>query len=136
MFKGSEEQFIELLNQLVARSKKSLEENSFPVFGLLLKEDGKTDLVLGLIEDGELSDIINHVQQEMIEIRKKMPLLAACLAYPDFQDQRVVAHLENHENYQLRCDVPVLNNNGLELDIDNVITGDGSTIVFGNNNVV
>ena len=136
MFKNSEEQFKELLSQLVARSKKSLLENSFPVFGLLLTNEGKTDVILGIVEDGDLSEIINHVQQELIEKKKALSILAACLAYPDFKSQCVVAYLENHESYQLRCDIPVLNNDVLELDIENLTTGDGSTIVFGNNDVV
>ena len=135
MFSNSEEQFKELLNQLVARSKKSLLANSFPVFGLLLTEEGNTDVVLGVVEDGDLSEIINNVQQELIEKKNALSILAACLAYPDFNNQCVVAYLENHESYQLRCDIPVLNNDVLELDIENLTTKDGSTIVFGNNDV-
>lgn len=135
MFENSEKQFEELLANLIVRSNKSLEQDQFPVFGLLLTDEGKIDVSIGIVEDGNLSDIINHVQQGMIEKKKTIPILAACLAYPDFQNQCVVSYLENYESYQLRCDIPVLSDNGLRLDVDNLTTHDGSTIVFGDNNI-
>lgn len=135
MFENSEKQFEELLANLIVRSNKSLEQDQFPVFGLLLTDEGKIDVSIGIVEDGNLSDIINHVQQGMIEKKKTIPILAACLAYPDFHNQCVVSYLENYESYQLRCDIPVLSDNGLRLDVDNLTTHDGSTIVFGDNNI-
>jgi len=135
LFKNSEEQFEELLAQLIVRSKNALEQNQFPVYGLLLIDDGKTDVVLGLIEDGNLSELINYVQQEMIDRTKTISILAACLAYPDFQNQCIVSYFENQESYQLRLDIPVLSENGLELDIGNMTSSDGSSIVFGDNDI-
>ena len=129
----SEEQFQDLIANLAPRVDKALsQQNSIPPIGLLLFGGGEVEVVLSVSEkENDLSEEINFLQQSLIEKAKEKSAVAACLAYPDYANEQVIAYLENNEHYCAKCSIPVVANPSLGLDLEGIEIEDGMTFVFG-----
>ncbi len=130
---SSEEQFEELLANVVARVNKTLSKQADMVcMGLLLKGRDEIEVLLSL-DDKEinLKEAINNLQSGLIAKAKETESVAACLSYPDYENNEVIVFLENKENYCAKCRIPVLSEPDRHLDTENLIIEDGAIFVFG-----
>ena len=129
----SEEQFQDLIANLAPRVDKALsQQNSVPSIGLLLFGGGDVEVVLSVSEEGnDLSEEINRLQQDLVDKAKEKSAVAACLAYPDYANEQVIAYLENNEHYCAKCCIPVVANPSLRLDLEGIEIEDGMIFVFG-----
>ncbi len=129
----SEEQFQELIANLAPRLNNALsQQNTVPFMGLLLSAEGEIEVVLWLPEeDSDLSDELNKLQRTLIEKAKDNSSVAACMSYPDYANEVVVALLENNENYCAKCTIPVVSDATLQLDLGQMQVEDGVVFVFG-----
>ena len=129
----SEEQFQDLIANLAPRVDKALsEQNSVPPIGLLLLDSGDVEVVLSVSDkENDPSTEINLLQQGLIDKAREKSAVAACLAYPDYANEQVVAYLENNENYCAKCNIPVVSDPALRLDLESIEIEDGKIFVFG-----
>ena len=129
----SQDQFQTLLANLAPRVNNALSrQNSVPPIALLLLENDEVETVLYVAgEDESLADEMNNLQRVLIEKADEKSALAACLSYPDYEQEEVVALLENAENYCAECRIPVVMDETLQLDLAKMTVGDGMVFVFG-----
>lgn len=129
----SEEQFQDLIANLAPRLDKALsQQNAVPPLGLLLLDSGDVEVVLSVSDkESNLSEEINLLQQGLIDKAREKSAVAACLSYPDYANEQVVAYLENNENYCAKCSIPVVSNPSLHLDLEGIEIEDGMIFVFG-----
>lgn len=128
---NSEEQFQELLAQLVGRANRMLAERSevFPM-GLLLMADGRMDVSVAAYESTEqIPDLLNAMQSSLSEKAAQIDAVASCIAYPDYGAEEIVAFLENRENYCSTAKLPVAGN-PLAVDLSGITVEDGDIHVF------
>ena len=129
----SEEQFQDLIANLTPRVNKALsQQNTVTPLGLLLFDSGDVEVVLSVSDkENDLSEDLNLLQQGLIEKAREKSAVAACIAYPDYANEVVVAYLENNENYTAKCSIPVVSNPTLQLDLEGIEIEDGMVFVFG-----
>ena len=129
----SQDQFETLLAKLAPRVNSALSrQNSVPPIALLLLENDEIETVVYVAgEDEGLADEMNNLQRLMIEKAQDQSAVAACLSYPDYEKEEVVALLENSENYCAECRIPVVMDETLQLDLAKMTVGDGLVFVFG-----
>ncbi len=129
----SEEQFQELIANLAPRLNNALSrQNSVPLMGLLLSETGEVEVILWLPDEGTtLSDELNKLQRTLIEKATELSSVAACMSYPDYENEVIVALLENNQNYCAKCTIPVVSDATLQLDLGQMEVEDGVVFVFG-----
>jgi len=129
----SEEQFQDLIANLAPRVNRALsQQDTVPPIGLLLFDSGEVEVVLSVSEkENNLSEEINLLQQGLIDKAREKSAVAACFAYPDYANEQIVAYLENNENYCAKCNIPVVSNPSLQLDLEGIEIEDGMIFVFG-----
>ena len=129
----SEEQFQELITNLAPRLNNALSrQNSVPLMGLLLSETGEVEVILWIPDEGStLSDELNKLQRTLIERATELSSVAACMSYPDYENEVIVALLENNQNYCAKCTIPVVSDATLHLDLSQMDVEDGVVFVFG-----
>ena len=128
---NSEDQFQTLLANLSVRVNKSLKISyQMETIGLLLYENDKVEVYLSFIEDS-VSDALTALQNELIPIVREKRPLASCMAYPNYQDQQIIALLENNEHYASEVKFPIKYKPHLHLDLENIDIDDGTIYLFG-----
>jgi hypothetical protein len=127
---SSEEQFQELLANLVARGNKALAQNMpVPPMSFALSGDGVVHFSVGAADSPkELKQVLNAMQESLVARLKAEPLLATCVAYTEAETNEVVALLENLENYCATVRIPRLP--GSKLNLADLKVEDGFVYVF------
>lgn len=130
--KDSNQQFHELLAHLVARANKMLlEQKDINPLSLALLTDGNVEVGVGVTEkQDQVPAVLNAMQQALIKRVSDGSVLATCVAYPNHQDDTVVALLENKENFCATVILPVLIEPSWSLDTANMEVSDGSVYIF------
>ena len=129
---NSEDQFQELVAQLVGRANRMLAERSevFPM-GLLLLPDGGLDVSVAAYDSVEqIPELLSAIQASLSVKVQEGSAIASCIAYPDYEAGEVVAFLENRENYCATVRIPVAGAPTSEADLENIAVEDGSVYVF------
>jgi len=128
----SEEQFNELIAQLIVRSQKMLKDsNILSPYALLLTSNMKTELVMPLDISDDLGETLNLIQGILKEKVSEGSYVASVIAYVNYDFERVEAYLENSDNYCLKVNIPVsVTPNEIQLIPEDVVTEDGSIYVF------
>ena len=105
---NSEEQFLELLSQIVVRANKMLNESRSVIpFGLTLTGINKLEVILAVGFEESVADYLN-VLQEQLKVKAKNPeVVATALVYANPENSHIEAFLENNENYCLKAIIPV-----------------------------
>ena len=128
----SGEQFADLLSNLTVRANKALsQQNMFPPLGLLLLPDGTIRVILEISEESDLKQQVNKLQANVIQVARDADAQAACIAYPDYAQEEIVAFLENKEHYCAQYRIPVITEPKLEVDLQNLVEEKGAIMVFG-----
>lgn len=129
---GSEEQFKELIAQLIVRANHMLaQSNNVLPMGLALVESGKTEVVLASPDlSDEVSVLVQFIQDALTDKVKAGGIVATCVAYPEYSRKVVVAYLENNENYCLKAIIPVRFDDKKELVANEVTVLDGEVFIF------
>lgn len=129
----SEEQFIELLSQLIPRVNKSLQAtNKTDGIGLFFNPDNTVSVLLSIIED-DVSEAMTALQEGMIQHIKECDVMpvASCMAYPDYSNGKIIACLENNEHYAATALFPVKTTPHLHIDATEYDIEDGTIYLFG-----
>ena len=129
----SEEQFQKLLANVVVRANRMLEQTGkvLPI-GLLLRGNAGIDVFVASPEgDWSLAESLNILQQALIDNIQEVPTSAGCLAYQDTEFEYLVVFIENHQNYNVECKVPLSGLPAPRFDLAAVSIGDGTTFLFG-----
>jgi hypothetical protein len=128
----SNQQFQELLAHLVARANKMLaEQKDIHPISLALAANGNVEVGVGVTEkQDQVPAVLNAMQQALIKRVSEGGVQATCVAYPNYQDDTVVALLENHENFCATVILPVLVEPSWLLDTGNMEVKDGSVYIF------
>ena len=129
----SESQFNALLANLVVRANKILEQRGDMLpLGLLLKQQEEVDVFLSdANNEWSLAEAVQHLQNSMIDAVRRQPAVAACIAYPDYENEVVVAYLENDEHFCSKCLIPVSTSPSLRVDVERIEVEDGAIFIFG-----
>ena len=130
----SPQQFETLLAHLVTRVQKAIKASpQIPALGLGLTPNEDVKLSIGVIDQGtDLSSTLMAIQTDLQKLAGSGEIEAACIAYPDYESEAVVAFLENSENYCIKYLIPVVEReDGLSLDLGNLSDEDGTIFVFG-----
>jgi hypothetical protein len=131
----SPQQFSTLLAHLVARYQRALKQsNEIPALGLGLTSNEEVKVLLGM-PDSEVGfkETLNALQSNLQELANQREIEAACIAYPDYEHQAVVAYLENSEQYCIRYSIPVVHDaEGHSLNVKGISDEDGSIFIFIN----
>lgn len=125
----SDEQFQELISQLIVRVNKMLtQDNIVNPIGLMLNI--KNALEVSITESiDDIGEAINILQTTLTEKAEAGELLATCIAYPDYENNIVVALLENNENYCAEATIPVNIENQPFLEAQNIEINDGNVYI-------
>ena len=129
---SSEDQFSELLAQLIGRADRMLAERKeiFPM-GLLLRRDGTLDVSVAAYDDtDQIPDLLNAMQASLSEKAAAADAVAACIAYPDYDASELVAFLENRQSYCAKARLPVLQQAAPCIDAERIIIEKGTVHVF------
>lgn len=129
---NSSQQFQELLAHLIARVNKMLSGGGavYPL-SLALIEDGNVEVGVGVPEDQkQLSDVLNAMQNSLIGRVASGEVLATCIAYLSHKEMKVVALLENAENYSATVTFQVSDVPPFSLDTTRMQVEDGSVYIF------
>lgn len=129
----SDREFNELLSNLIARVNKMLNASSeMTPIGLLLRDHEQIEVCLAAQDDDiPLSAAVQMLHDGMVARVRKNPALAACIAYPDYENEEVVVYLENTEHYCSKCRIPVSGAPSLHLDVGGIEVEDGEVLIFG-----
>jgi hypothetical protein len=131
----SPQQFPTLLAHLVARYQRALKNSGeLPALGLGLTATEEVKLLLGIPSpETGLKETLAAIQDNLQGLAGHGEIEAACIAYPDYEDQTVVAYLENAEQYCIRYCIPVVQDaDARSLGIKDIREEDGSIFIFGN----
>ena len=125
----SEEQFQELVANLVARGNKALEKQPYvPPISLVLRNTGEVECSVGIAESpGDLKQVLDAMQNSLRERVSLGGTLATCVAYTDPASRNVIALMENHENYCATVTIPC---QPTSLDVENMEVDDSSVYVY------
>ena len=129
---SSEDQFGELLAQLIGRADRMLAERNeiFPM-GLLLRRDGTLDVSVGSYEEvGQIPGLLIAMQTSLSEKAVAEDAAASCIAFQDRDSAELVAFLENRENYCAKARLPVLQQPAPHLDPERITIEEGAVHVF------
>lgn len=128
---NSEEQFRTLISHLILRVNAMLDEGNkvLPV-SLVLNKNGAVDIFLVTVKSNLIDEHIRILQDELITKVQYGDIVASCIAYPDYDGNRVVGLLENNENYCAEVMIPVNIENEPFLDQDRIIVNEGNIYIF------
>lgn len=129
----SEEQFRELLANVVVRANRMLEKSGevLPIGRLLLGDAGIDVFVASPEGEWSLAESLNIIQEALIDKIREVPALAGCLAYQDTEFEYLVVFMENHQNYNVECKVSLSGLPAPRFNLAAVSVGDGTTFLFG-----
>ncbi len=116
----------------MARANKMLaEQKDIHPLSLALVTNGKVEVGVGVTEkQDQISSVLNAMQQALIKRVSGGGVQATCIAYPNHQDETVVALLENKDNFCATVILPVLVEPSWSLDTANMEVKDGSVYIF------
>ena len=129
---NSEDQFQELIAQLVGRANRMLAERSdvFPM-GFLLASNGNLNVSVVAYESvAQIPELLSALQASMSEKARNGHAVASCIAYLDYDAGEIIAFLENNENYCATVRIPVVSSPTPATDLENITVEDGSIHVF------
>lgn len=127
----SEEQFNELLAQILVRTDKMLAESSNVIpYGILLGKEGNIEIVIALDISDKLSDCLEFIQKQLRQKVSSSDVVATGVVFADYDNMEVIAMLENNENYCLKVLFPVLSNEPLKIDVNGIKSEDGAVYIF------
>ena len=128
----SDDQFEELMAQLTVRVNKMLtEDNCINPIGLMINKNKEIEISLAVSEEiDDIAEAINILQADLTSKAESGKLLATCIAYPDYENNVVIALLENNENYCAEVKIPVNIENQPILEPENVEIEDGNVYIF------
>ena len=128
----SQEQFRELLGQLIIRVDRMLADRSEVLpLALLLLPNGRTDVSVATYDSiDQLPGLLNAMQRSLATKAIEAGAVASCIAYPDHGSNKVVAFLENSDNYCNRAELPIINEPRPHLDSSATTFSDGDIYVF------
>jgi hypothetical protein len=128
----SNQQFQELLAHLVARANKMLaEQKDIHPLSLALVTNGTVEVGVGVTErQDQVPSVLDAMQQALVDRVRGGGVQATCIAYPNHQDDTVIALLENKENFCATVVLPVLVEPSWSLDTENMAVTDGAVYIF------
>jgi hypothetical protein len=128
----SQDQFQELLSQLIVRTDRMLaEQNEMFPLALLLLPDGGTNVSMAAYDNVEqIPSLLNAMQTSLSAKAREIGAVASCIAYPDYSSDKVVAFLENSDNYCTRAELSVITEPRLHVDPSAISFSDGDIYVF------
>lgn len=105
---NSEEQFLELLSQIVVKTNKMLNESRSVIpFGLTLTGINQLETILAVGFEESVPDYLNALK-EQLKIKANNPeVVATAIVYANPENSSIEAFLENNENYCLKAIIPV-----------------------------
>ena len=128
---GSEDQFQELIAQLIGRVNRMLASGQplLPV-GLLLLPDGRLDISVATYETtDQIPSLASAMIRSMGDKAIRQHAIASCVAYPE-GPHGIVAFLENADNFCLSVRFPVANGSNCQIDMEAIEANEGVIQVF------
>lgn len=127
----SEQQFDQLLGHLIEWVNKALAaQQPIVPLGFLLRENGMVEVVTGLVGTKlDLQTVVRSIRAAMVSRVAQGQAAATCIAFPQ-DEHRVIAMLENSENYASTVSIPVLPAPARVLDTAAMLVDDGAIHVF------
>ncbi len=129
----SEEQFKELIGNLVVRANNALKvSDQVPPMSLALDGTGNIDAGVADADDSaSLSEVLNAMQDALSQRASRGEIVASCIAFAKYDEGCIEALLENSDNYCATVKIPVTSAAaGLSLSLQDMAVEDGSVYVF------
>jgi predicted metal-dependent TIM-barrel fold hydrolase len=128
---NANDHFQGLVTYLIANINQMLKnDNMITPIGLVANSDKSIKVVTANIETKKIIDHVNIIQTELKNKATVFEILSSCIAYPDYENNQIIAFLENNKNYCVKVLIPVVNRRGLKLDPEKLVTEAGSVDVF------
>ena len=106
------------------------ESNLLPPFGLMLKDDLTSELVTLPESNISYSESVDKLQERLKEKVEESSYLAGGIVYADYENYRLVAFLEDVDNFCLKVILPVKAENGLSISADEMKGEEGGIYIF------
>jgi hypothetical protein len=127
----SKDHFQGLVTYLIACINQMLKvENLIIPIGLVVNSDKSIKVVKANVDSGDIVDHVNVIQHELKNQAANFDILSSCVAYPDYENNQIIAFLENNKHYCVKVRIPVVNRGGLRLDPEKLITETGAVYIF------
>jgi len=127
----SDAQFNELLAQVIVRGNKMLSEsNLIAPFGILLDSNQSAEVIMAVDKSLPYAEMLDNLQESLKARVLAKSYLSGCIVYADYNNNQLVAFLENHNNYCLKALIPVKAENGLCLSADEMMAEEGGIYIF------
>lgn len=106
---NSEEQFQELVSQMHVRANKMLSvSGNITPFALTINGAGSIDVIIVVDNVSEnTAEQIQFIQDAIANKIEDECLVASCVVFPEANGKRVVALLENNQNYCAKVVIPI-----------------------------
>ncbi|MBA6291525.1 hypothetical protein H4J58_00150 [Colwellia sp. MB3u-70] len=129
---SSENQFQELAAHIVSRINKILaDDKDLLPLGLSLHRSGSVEAHISTTEEAnDFSGQLNLLQKVLSSKVLEGNIVATSISYPDFENNVVIAFVENNENFCAKLLIPVNTESIPFLVIEDVEIEDGMIYVF------
>ena len=125
------EQFNLLIAQIIIQGNKMLgESNLIPPFGIMLKEDLSFELISNPEPSKSYSESVDILQERLKAKVQASSYLAGSIIYADYENYKLVAFLEDINNFCLKVVLPVKVDNGLSINADEMRAEEGGIFIF------
>ncbi|TQV75493.1 hypothetical protein FLL45_11290 [Aliikangiella marina] len=127
----SEKQFNALLAQIFVRTDQMLLESDNVIpYGLTLNQDNQVEILVAANVSEKLSDCLAYIQDELREKLQSEDFVATAVVFADYDNMEIIAMLENNQNYCLKVLIPVINEQHLRIDVNQIKTEAGAVYIF------
>lgn len=128
---NSDDHFQGLVSYLIASINEMLKTgNIFIPIGLVVNSDKSIEMVKAEIDTVKTLEHVELIQQKLKDKANVFEMISSCVAYPDYENNQIVAFLENNKNYCVKVLIPVINRGGLKLNPEKITTQKGAVYIF------
>ena len=128
---NSEDHFHGLVSYLMASINEMLKTgNVIGPIGLMVNSDKNIEVVRAAVETEKTLESVTLIQKKLKSKASRFEIITSCIAYPDYENNQIIAFLENNENYCVKVLVPVINRGGLKLNAEKIKIVAGAVYVF------
>lgn len=128
---NSEDHFHGLVSYLIISINEMLKtDNVIIPIGLMVNSDKNIEVVKATIDTEKILEHIALIQKKLKSKASSFEIITSCIAYPDYENNQIIAFLENNENYCVKVLMPVINRGGLKINAEKIKIMAGAVYIF------
>jgi hypothetical protein len=128
---SSDDQFQGLVKYLITCINQMLKADNLIIpIALVVNSDKSIKVVKANVDSSSIVEHVDVIQNELKTKADNYEILSSCVAYPDYENNQIIAFLGNNKNYCVKVRIPVVNRGSLKLDPEKLITEVGAVYIF------